>query len=215
VGSIQIATLDLGGGGVAAGSDTIAQSLGTLEVRDGGFSLASVFGIGAAVATDNVVTAGCYRDDGHRYDERPIKRLNGETFDASQHRAREYLPGLYNTAWSGFLKEHLVSLNGIAVLKDGKLARTTPLEFYVGQSKREGKAAAEARPDYVYRPVSGKVFFGEHGVLYRMFYGPESLVRCVDVVFPKNPVPQAKDGLIAYVRQGESVKVKFVPEVLR
>jgi outer membrane protein OmpA-like peptidoglycan-associated protein len=120
----------------------------------------------------------------------------------------DYLPGVYDSSWSGMVNGHLIALTHVAVLKDGGAPARTP-DLLVYQNFTGGKNAMPT-----YSGTAGvNTYRGTNALLYRVFTtGP---TRCMDIVIPNSNPKIAPNSNLVYQRGGELYQVAFTPSLVR
>lgn len=185
-------------GGEPVGNRLMSVDIGNLPSTSGVFSIIS------SAHADEPMAGSCAQD-------RPrishgVKSLkDGKEFSSS-----DYLPGhnLYDTSWADMVNGQLVTLQHVAVLRDGGApARRPQLQVY-----RDYKGNVGAKPSYSSVPEVN-TYRGDKAVLYRVFVnGP---MRCMDIVIPnRNPVEAPESQL--YFDRGQTLyTASFNPKVAK
>lgn len=195
--------IDFGGVQISGSGRDLSAGLGKLLPRESGFSISGIFGIGEARATNPTPVGSCHMDNAARYRPNAIKSLANDQSRATikPNSIRDYYPGLYGTAWTEKLQEHLVALNGIGVLKNGDVLNVPTLNVYKSYNNKSVTTSTNINADL---KLGGEAiaFRGEKALLYRQFFPTGSQVKCLDVVFPAAVSSNALDTQLVYTRQG-------------
>ena len=179
-------------------STVAAVDIGQLNSKSGGtFRL-----ISNAYADEPPIMSDCSRD-------RPrvthgVKALA----DGKSYRISEYLPGLYGKTWTEQVNGHQIVLNKLTVLASNGAAANPP-EFKVYTNYN---ATRNANPTAALA-VSPEVntYFGNKGLLYRMFFNGKGGLSCADVVFGSDGGTAAKGGRLIYARGARLMSADFKP----
>ena len=124
----------------------------------------------------------------------------------------EYQPGAYGTSWVGKVNGHLLSLNNVAVLREGALPATNPnVLIFKNFSEKNGAAR---KPDFTIVPVVN-TYAGSRGTLYRVFFDKGAPLRCIDVVLPSSGPFKVEQGFVYQDRGQQTFATEFKPEVPR
>ena len=166
----------------------IADKIGPLKPRVDGFSIAGLFGIGAASAKPLSPVASCMFDNPKRYAPGTINRFSdgGEAAKKSD----LYYLDLKNLKINGRAGDHQVELRGVTALASGELVKNPSFQVYKSYFTKSTSERAQSKPDLM---IAGPAiaFRGEKGLLLRQFLNGEQGLQCIDVVFPGDP---AKSG---------------------
>lgn len=130
----------------------------------------------------------------------------------AEYKMGEYQPGAYGTSWVGRVNGHLLSLNNVAVLREGALPTSNPnVLIFKNFSEKNGAAR---KPDFNIVPVVN-TYAGSRGTLYRVFFEKGAPLRCIDVVLPSSGPFKAEQGFVYQDRGQQTFASEFKPEVPR
>ncbi|MCA1324873.1 OmpA family protein [Herbaspirillum sp. alder98] len=195
--AVGVASVDFGG--APANGNFVVPNIGGPQQASSSFNL-----ISSAHADAAVPLTSCAQD-------RPrvatgVKALsNGREQNFS---TADYLPGVYDSSWSGSVNGHLVALTHVAVLKDGGAPARAPT-LLVYQNYAGGK---NVEPVYRGTPEVN-TYRGANALLYRVFAnGP---AQCMDIVIPNNNPKTAPNSNLVYQRGGVLYQVAFAPSLVR
>lgn len=177
--------IDFGGAPVTPALVSLAEKIGPLKARADGFSIAGLFGVGAATAYSTAPVASCMYDNPQRYSPGVIKRFSDGS-EAAKKSALYYLD-LKNLRINGRAGDHQVELRGITALATGELAKNPSFQVYKSFFSKSSSEQGQAKPDLtILGPAIA--FRGEKGLLLRQFLNGEQGLQCIDVIFPSDPV---------------------------
>ena len=162
------------------------------------------FFIKEAAAATNIV-ASCLEDNYHAANG--VKSLSSD--NVAQRKTSDYLPGLYNTSWSGMVNGHLVAMTNVSLLRDGGAPASQPelLVYKNYQSNKNATADFRGKPNV-------NAYQGEKGVLYRVFVEEQNApIYCIDLVL-NNGVASPQSNLI-YIKEGKEYQVPYKPSLAK
>lgn len=120
----------------------------------------------------------------------------------------DYLPGVYNSSWSGTVNGHLVALTNVAVLRDGGAPARKPNLLIYRDYDGNQKVVANYRGT-----PEANAYQGDKALLFRVF--SEGPVRCMDVVIPNSNPRSAPDSNLIYTRKEEFYQAGFSPSLAK
>lgn len=186
-------------GGAPAQGRFVVPDIGGMQQTSSSFSIVS-----SAYADESMPLSSCAQD-------RPRVAMGVKSLSSGREQkfsTADYLPGVYDSSWSGALNGHLVALTHVAVLRDGGApARQPTLLIY---SNYTGNKSAEP----VYRGTPEvNVYRGRSALLYRVFAnGP---TQCMDIVIPNDNPKTAPNSNLVYKKSGTLYQVAFSPSLVR
>jgi outer membrane protein OmpA-like peptidoglycan-associated protein len=191
-----------GGKKLTSGNSSV--SVGDIVPREDKLAFTSLFGIGTARASSDMVYASSCSLD------RPRKSGAVRSLKTGQElklKTRDYLPGLNQTVWMGDAGKHKIALLGVAVPRDANMGIQPPKVNFYGSNKID----KSSKPKYA-GTAEVNAYHGKNGVLYRLFFtDPTSPVECMDIVMPNKKPFTAKTGYLIYPSQSEIFVTTFKP----
>ncbi|MBD3822139.1 MAG: OmpA family protein [Thiotrichales bacterium] len=186
-------------------ADNATVAIGDLVPREDKLAFTSLFGIGTANASSDMVYANsCVLDRPRK--SGAVKSL--ETGKEVELKTRDYLPGLNQTVWMGDVGKHKIALLGVAVPRDAANAITPPkVNFYATKNLQKS-----TKPKYA-TTTEVNAYHGKDGVLYRVFFtDAKAPVQCMDIVMPNQQPFSAKTGYLIYPDQNTQFVATFKPK---
>lgn len=184
-------------GGLPVDQKNAVADVGKVESKKSWFSIVS-----PAYANEPAVLRDCTQD-------RPrvsgaVKALrDGKRYDTAEH-----LPGLYGKTWTDRVNGHQVVINKVSVLRN-ETAVAQPPEFKV-YTNYNPSLSRNATPEIVTTP-DVNTYPGTNGVLYRMFIGGKSGLKCADILFGNDGAASARAGKLIYTHDARSYVADFRP----
>ncbi len=198
--------IDFGGAPVTPALVSLAEKIGPLKARADGFSIAGLFGVGAASASSTAPVSSCMYDNPKRYAPGVIRRVSDDSEVAKK--SSMYYLDLKNLRINGRAGDHQVELRGVTALATGELTKNPSFHVYKSFFAKSSSDQYNAKPDLAI-PGPAIAFRGEKGLLLRQFLNDEQGLRCIDVIFPSDPVKSGfriHDVALIYKHQ-ETTKV--------
>lgn len=189
-------------GQLADNANTVV-NIGKQTPKKEGFSFGSL--ISSAHAADDTIFNSSCKDDNPRISHGVKSLKTGKAL-----KTVDYLPGMNKTVWMGDAGKHTISINGVAVARDGGTPTMDPkVNFYAtNKLNRKSKPAVKSSAQV-------NAYQGEDGVLYRVFFaGKKSPVECMDIVMPNAAPFKAQSGYVIYPESDSRYVAKFTPSKL-
>lgn len=162
----------------------------------------------AQAADDHVYNIPCTAD-APRYDGEYLSLDSGQA--VKKIATSSYLPGLYQTSWTGSVNGNYVGITPVSVLRGSYKPASEPALLVYANTENPG---ANAKPTKRI-PLTVNVYPGDKGVLYRMFAKSKSGFVCSDVVLPLKAPFTALEGNLYYKRTTNMYEANFVPAMLQ
>lgn len=188
--------LDLGGVPYTPQNATL--KLAKYESRKSTFSF-----ISHAQAEDVSALSDCTKDRARSLGA--VKTL--DTGLPQNYRPTDYMKGISGKSWYGAIKNNLVVLDNVYVLRDnGESPVPTKLKAYEKYSNNPSqKPTLEA-----VSPVNSYLL--GNGVLYRVFPPEATGLKCMDILLPVDGQGRVDQGLIVYSQRSGTYVAEFKPQ---
>ena len=193
-------SLDFGGAPFTVAPNLFA-SIGK-PVRNEGFSITRLFGIGTAVADAQGVPS-CTQDDPARYKPGEIKRLATGAPMAVKGRPpseSRYL-NIVRRSYIGLAGDHLLNVSNLTIRASGEPAEPTRLNIFKDYKSKSQEEQGKVAADITDAPASIG-FRGDKGVLIRQFFISAQGVKCMDMVIPNNRDHQELNEVVLFYKYG-------------
>lgn len=190
---------DIDFGGTPVHGNYTQVSIGELPAQKSTFSL-----LRTAHAAEPSIVGSC-ADDRPRI-SKGVKSLKNDR--EAKFSTNDYLPGVYDSSWAGFVNGHLVALTHVAVLRDGgSPARRPDLLVYANYSGDK-----KARPTLSSKPEVN-AYQGSDALLYRVFVGDS--LQCMDIVIPNKDPRHAPNSNLVYTLNNQPYQAAFAPSLAK